>query len=452
MALKKVDLTHGNITRSIFAYAIPLYIGIALQSMLNMADQIVLGQMAGGVALASVGACATVVGFVVNFFVGLAGGVSTVLSRSIGMEDNESSKKIVSTTFITSVIIGFIAVAIAIPTSAPLLLVTKCPEDCFEGAVTYAKIFSLGIPFITVFNFNSTILRVTGDSKRPTIYLIIAGIVNLILNIILCYIMKNKVAAVAIATDIAQAVGTYLTIRRLVKMDDEYHLEFKNLIFDFTALRKILRYGLPSGLSSSLVNVANFQVQAGVNSYGSSAIAGHSTSMSIESLLHPIVSCFGITSTTMVGQNLGAGNKERVKKTIFLNVFYSMLITGVLCVVVYMFRIPLIRFYVPDNPDVIPYAVARMQCVVLWYALNSYNQSLSGTLNAYGYSFFVMVSQLLSTIAFRTFWMQIVYPHFPTFKIIMMCYTVSWIITGLGQTITFIYVYTRYQRGKLKEL
>ncbi len=452
MAYKNSDLLHGNISRSIFSFCIPLIIGSLLQVFFNMADQIVLGQMAGGVALASVGACSTVVGLIVNFFVGLSSGVTVVLSRAVGMNDNEACKRIISTAFISSLIVGAIAAGGAIPFASPLLRLTKCPEVCFADARTYTLIYYSGIPAITVYNFSAGILRATGDSRRPTFYMVIAGALNLVLNITLCLIMQNKVAAVAIATVVSQLLGAVLTVKRLLNMEQVYRLSFSHLKFSNDIFLKFLRYGVPNGFCSSLYNIANLQVQAGINAFGTDAIAGHAAAASIDSLITPFVGSFGITTATMVGQNIGAGNRERVKQSIFVNMAYSVSIACVLCFSVYLFRIPLIKLYVPDSPGAIEYAVIRMQWVLLWFGVNAFNNILINTLNAFGYSVFAMISNIITTVVFRTFWMQLLYPHYPTFRTIMMCYTVSWCMTVVLYSIAFSYVFTRFLHGKTKKL
>lgn len=452
MAFNNSDLMHGNISRSIFSFCVPLIIGSLLQVFFNMADQIVLGQMAGGVAIASVGACSAVAGMVVNFLVGLSGGVSVVLSRAVGMNDNELCRDIISTTFLSSVLIGVFASAAAMPFAGPLLRLTQCPDECYRNALTYTLIYYSGIPVITVYNFCAAVLRSTGDSRRPTIYMVIAGALNLALNVALCTVMNNKVAAVAIATVISQALGAVLTVRRLLVMGEAHRQDIRHFRFSPGVLGKILRYGVPSGLCSCLFNIANLQIQAGINAYGTDAIAGHAAASSVESLLSPFVGSFGITTATMVGQNLGANNRDRVTRSFFTNMAYSVSIACVLSLVIYLFRLPLIRLYVPDAPGAVEYAVIRMHWVLLWFGVNALNNILISTLNAFGYSFFAMISNILTTIVFRTFWMQIVYPHFTSYRTIMICYTVSWCLNTLLYTSAFLYVYIRFLHGKTKKI
>lgn len=452
MAKQKTDLVNGPIIKSIFSFCIPLVLGSLLQVFFNMADQIVLGQMAGSVALASVGACGNVVGILVNFFIGLSGGVGVVLARAIGREDDAASKRIIGTAFCASVIIGLSALCIALPAAAPLLKLTQCPEECFKGAITYTYIYSLGIPVITVYNFCATAIRVTGDSRRPTLYMVAGGALNVALNVTLCFIMQNKVAAVAIATVVSQGLSAFLTVRRLVIIKESYRLELRHPILDRSVFFKFLRYGIPSGFVSCLFNIANLQLQAGINSFGTDAIAGHSAACSVESLISPFVAGFAVTASTMVGQNLGAEKPDRVKKAIVYNEAFSVSVACVLCLIVWFIRIPLLKLYVPEAPDAIVFAETRMKCVLLWFGVNAASAVVSHTLNAYGYSIFVMISNILSTIVFRTFWMQLVFPRVGTFMVIMQCYTVSWWITLTCNAVFLCWVYSRYKKGRVRNL
>lgn len=449
---EKIDMTQGNMTRNIFAYAIPLIIGSLLQNLFNVTDQVVLGQMAGGVAVASVAACNNMVSLVIGFFVGLGAGGTVVLARSIGARDDKRSKEVISTAMISAVGIGIAASCIALPFISPFLSVTKCPADCIDGARTYAFIYFLSVPAITVYNFGASTLQVTGDSKRPTIYIICAGAFNAVLNIVLCLVLENKVVAVAVATVASQVLGAFLTVRRLTKLGESYRLDLRSLTFRKEIFGKILRYGIPSGFNGSLYGIANVQVQKGINAYGAVAIAGHSAAISVESAVSSFISGFSITAQTMVGQNLGADNRERVKKSIFTVMAYSVSITVVLSFALYLFRRPLVHLCVPDKPEALEYAVLRMQHVLLWCGVNAYNNVLASSLNSFGYSAFTMVGNICSTILFRTFWMQVIYPRFESFRTIMLVYTIAWGINAVMFSAAFAIVYSRFKRGKIRKM
>ncbi len=448
----RIDMTRGSITGNIFFYAIPLIVGSLLQTFFNVADQVVLGQMAGGDAVASVASLANMILIVIGFFVGLGAGATVVLARSIGSNDEKRSKDVISTAMVSAVGIGIFASIIALPCVGLFLRATDCPSECLEGAKIYAYIYFLSVPAITVYNFGASVLQVTGDSARPMTYIILAGASNVVLNILLCLILENKVIAVAVATVVSQVLGVFLVVRRLTRLKEAYRLDLRSLTFDVGIFGKILRYGIPSGFNGSLFAISNVQVQKGINFYGAEAIAGHAASVNIESVVTAFMNGFGITAQTMVGQNLGAGKKDRVKKSIFYNMGYSMLIAAALCVLLYLFRRPLVELCVPDMPDAFSFAENRMRHVLLWCAVNAYNTVLLNVLNAFGYSAFTMIGNICSTILFRTFWMQIIYPRFTSFSTIMLCYTIAWWINAVLFSVAFAVVYTRFVKGKVKRL
>lgn len=448
--MRNLDLTKGKITPTIFQYCIPIILGSLIQVMFNMTDKIVLGQMAGGDAVASVGAVGPISQMIVNFLVGLGGGVTVILARAIGAHDAERARRIISTAILSTVFLGIFGIAVAMPLALPLLVLTKCPAECFDGAYTYIMIYYSAIPAIIVYNFGASILRVSGDSTRPTVYLILAGVLNVILNVILCIVLTQKVAAVAIATLASQVLGAVLVVTRLVRMKEDYRLDPRRLTFDRSAFGKILYYGIPNGFSTSLYCIANLQVQSGINSFGPAAIAGNSAGGDIEGLLASFTGGFSQGTLAMVGQNLGAENPRRVRESFWYTLIWSMTVTGALSAVVVLFRVPFLRLFVPDRPEAIPYGLSRMWHTTALYALNAVNAVLAAMLNAFGYSTFTMVSSLTSTLAFRTVWMQLIYPHFPTFDNIMLCFTIAWIISFVTLGSMVVYVYTSYNKGKLK--
>ena len=316
--------------------------------------------------------------------------------------------------------------------------------------MTYITIYYSSVPAIIIYNFGASILRVSGDSRRPTVYLVWAGLLNVVLNVLLCFLLKQKVAAVAFATMASQTLGAVLVVRRITRLEEDYRFDFRALTFDRRLFGRILRYGIPSGFSSSLYCLANLQVQSAINSFGPAAIAGNSAGGDIEGLLAAFTTGFSHGTLALVGQNLGAGRRERVRRSFWTTMLWSTLITGLLSVIVMAFRVPFVRLFVPDKPEALPFAMSRMYHVTALYALNAVNAILSNFLNAYGYTLFTMISSFVSTILFRTFWMQLFYPQHPTFDNIMLCFTIAWIISFVVLGTMTAVVYVRYNRGKLK--
>ena len=247
---KNVDITGGPILKSIILYAIPVMIGSLIQVFFNAADLMIVGQMASeevkDLVTASIGATSNIVNLLVNSFIGLSSGVSVLIARSLGLGDEKRAKKISSTAIITSLAIGIIAMTVCIIFSGDFLILTDCPRgDCFNMAQLYLDIYAIGVPFIMLYNFGSAIIRTTGDTQRPLYYIIVAGVLNVALNIVFCLVFEEKVAAVALATTISQIVSAICVIVHLFKMDSPCKLSFKHMRFDFSELGKILKIGFP---------------------------------------------------------------------------------------------------------------------------------------------------------------------------------------------------------------
>lgn len=456
MQIKKADLVNGPITPTIFSFCLPIIIGSLIQVLFNMADQIVLGQMAGSLAVASVGACSNSINVVISTLQGLSVGVTVLLARSIGAGDIDRSRRTISTAVLAALGIGLLGAAVGISLSSPLLRLTNCPENAFAGAKLYITIYLASAPVMILYNFTAAILRVTGDSKRPSFYLILAGALNVVLNILLCLVMKQKVAAVAIATLASQALGAILTVRRLCVLDDDYRLDLRHLTFDGAIFAKILRYGIPSAVNAAVYPIANLMIQSNVNTFdvvNGTATAGYAAGSSLNGLVSSITTGFSQTVSAMVGQNIGAGKPDRVRRSIRECLFWNFTISLAASMLLYAARRPMLSLYVPDSPEAIGYGLIYMRYLTVFYFLVPIQQTFASSLNAYGYAFFTGTSSLIATIVFRPIYLYTVFAAHPdSFSVLLMIFPISWAILGVLSGGMFAYVHVRYLHGKLKKL
>lgn len=451
----KVDITGGPIVRSILLYAVPVMIGALIQVLFNAADLMVLGQLTEDeTATAAVGSTASIVGLLVNSFIGLSAGVSVVLARCIGSRDDERTSSVMNTSVITSLLLGIAVMAVCFFASEPLLVATNCPEECVEDAILYLKIYSFGIPAIMVYNFGSAVIRTTGDTQKPLVYLIIAGVTNVLLNLILCILLERKVAAVAIATSVSQLLGAILVIIHLFKIDGPCKLRLQNITYSVKELIAILKIGVPCGLNNALFSLSNLQIQAAVNTYGPAATAGGAASSSIEGMIASFGSAFSASALPFVGQNIGAGNRERVKKSIIACSALSVIITLGISLLLYAFNDALLSLYLPNSPEAVEFGKSRMLFIVLPYAICMLYNVLVSVMQAFGYSLVPMINSIVTVLGFRLVWMEFIYPvldaHNRTINNLYMCYTVSWTLCLIAHFITFTVIYSSYLRGKVK--
>ena len=422
--------------------------------MFNMADQVVLGQMAGTNAFASVGACAVICGLIVNLFCGLSGGVNIVLARYAGAKSDELISRTVNTAMAASLGLGVFAAALSIPLAAPFLRLTNCPAECFDGACVYLRIYCSSMPAMLVYNFGATVIRVSGDSRRPLYYLILAGLMNVGLNVLLCLLLEQKVAAVAIATLASQVVGAFLVVRHLLKLDDSFRLNIKKkeIVFDIVLFGKMMKYGLPFALNGCMFSISNLQIQSAINSYGPAAIAGNAAASSVEGFLSSFQAGFNNACLTFCGQNIGAKNIKRVRMSIFCSLGLSIAITLVASTVVYIFRVALLGVFTPGDAAAVNYGCIRESYLVRFFFIAALNGIFASAIQAFGHSAIIMADSVVTVLIFRIIWMAYIYPSHTSFDNLMLCFLVSWLFTLLTRIAILPIVYIRHIRGHEKKI
>ena len=445
--MKKVDATQGSLVKLIFIYTIPLILSTILQSLFSIADKAVLGNMAGSTAVASIGATGTVTELIINGAVGLSTGTAIVLARFVGQKDEKKIRTTIDTSIIASLAFG-IAVAVAGLILSPVFLTaTNCPEECYGGALIYMRIYLSAAPATLLYNYGSAILRTLGDTKRPLAYITVAGVVNVVLNIILCFILQEKVAAVAIATVASKLISAILVFRRICKLDDSARVRIRKMRFDLSSFFRILRFGIPSSISKLVMPLGNLQIVSAINSFGSDAVAGFSAATSVNSIAMAFSSGFGAATTTFIGQNIGAQNVSRVKKSFWYLLLINLSITGALGVIMYLTGEIWIGIVVgADSVAAINYGMYRMLWVTLFMFINAINQVLTNALQAFGYPMLTSITNIAFNLGFRILWMQFIYPLKPEFSTIVLCFTVSWILNMIFYAIFTSIVYFRYTR------
>lgn len=447
---KKIDATTGNLIKKIFAYTIPLILSTMLQNSFTIADQAVLGNIAGSVAVASIGATSVVTSLIINGAVGLSTGVSIILARYVGQKDEEKMRKTIDTALITAVLLG-VVIAVAGVLLAPMFLkATNCPNECFDGAVLYARIFFIGAPATLFYNYSSAVLRTLGDTKRPLYYITVAGVVNVVLNVILCLILPQKVAAVAIATIASRVISSAMALRRLNCFDGSVMFSIRKIRFCFDTFVLILRFGVPTSVTQMMLPLANLQITPAINSYGADAVAGNAAAISLQNITVAVRSGFAIAATTFIGQNIGAQNKDRVRRSFWYTLGFGALISEALGAALYFSG----RFWIgiivgASSQTAIDYGMYRMFFIVLFTFVYAISNVLAHSLQAFGYPFFTSISNIAFTLGFRVVWMQFVYPLRPQFSTIMLCFLVSWTLNGILYAIFFAVVYRRYMKKSI---
>lgn len=434
----EMDMTTGPLMKKLVAYAVPVVITGILQLLFNAADVIIVGRYAGRTALAAVGSTTSLINLIVNLFMMTSIGVNVAVARYYGAHEPMEVSKTVTTAMTMSVIIGLFVGIFGIVASRPMLVLMESPADVLDQAALYLRIYFMGIPAFMVYNFGAAVLRAVGDTQRPMKFLTIAGIINVILNLITVVGFKMGVAGVAIATAVSQYVSAAFIVMSLVTTESCLHLEVKELHIYKDKLVEILRIGLPAGLQSLLFSITNVMIQASVNTFGSTIMAGSSAASNIDGFIYTAMNAVTQTAMAFTGQNMGARKYERIGRILGRCILLVTLVGGIMGVLCSLFRNGLINIYANGDPEVIYWGAQRMLIVALPYFIFGISDTIVGVVRGMGNSTLPMIISIFGVCAFRVLWLYTAFAVEPTFAVLMLGYPVSWIVTLLGQGLCYL--------------
>ncbi len=445
-------MLQGPVFKNLVLYSLPIVFSGILQIMFNAADLAVVGQFAGTAATAAVGATGSFISLVVNTVMGLSSGVNVTLARAIGARDHKKTSDIVHTAMTVSLISGVIVGIIGASLSSFAMEITKCPAESFDKAVMYLLIYFAGCPAIFIYNFGAAILRTKGDTKRPLFFLVIAGVTNVLLNLLFILAFGMDADGVALATTISQYIAAFLTVKCLSVQEDAIRLSMNRLRVIKGEFVGIVRYGLPSGLTNAMYSFANIQIQSAINKFGASAVAGNSAAGSLEGFIASTYAAMNAASVAFVGQNIGAGNKARIKKIIFVCLVLSISAALILGWGMFLIGEPLFKIYVPKDANAIEIARIRVSILFTTYFILAVSQNLGAVSQAFGYSMHITVISILGIFGLRTIWMNTVVKAFPQrIEAVFWCYPASWLLILIANGVVLAVAYRRYmKRGYVK--
>ena len=440
-----MNMCEGPLVGKMLVFTIPLMFSGILQLLFNAADTIVVGRYAGSEALAAVGSTTALINLLVNLFMGLSVGANILISRYYGAKRETDIQETVHTSITVAALAGILLAVLGNVFAKPLLLLMGSPEDVVDLAAIYVKIYFMGMPVILIYNYGSAILRAIGDTKRPLYYLTIAGVVNVVLNLIFVIGFDMSVAGVALATILAQCVSVALLMRCMCKMEGSCRLEFKKLGIHKEKALLLLKYGLPAGLQGSVFSFSNVLIQSSINSFGSVAMAGSSAAANIEGFIYVAMNSFQQTALCFTSQNLGGGKYERISK-VLRNSVIMVAIVGILmgggC---YFFGEQLLHVYSTD-PAVISYGLTRFRWIGIPYFLCGIMDAMVGMLRGLGYAVVPMVVSIIGACGFRVVWILKVFARFHSLDVLFASYVISWILTGGTHMICFAVVWRKLKK------
>ncbi len=437
---RNINMLSGRLVPNLILYTLPLIASGILQLLYNAADVVVVGRWAGSQSLAAVGSCGALINLITNLFLGLSVGTSVVVAQRIGAGQYQDVSRAVQTAILLSTAGGVVLAAVGFFFSHQALVWMDSPDDVIDLATLYMKIYFLGLPGVTVYNFGAAVLRAAGDTRRPLIILTVSGLVNVVLNLIFVICFQMGVAGVALATAISQYISAGMVLICLIRSDTCTRLELKDMRLDTGDLAEMVRIGLPAGLQGTLFSFSNVIIQSTVNSFGSVAVAGNAASANLEGFIYISMNSLYHTALTFSGQNFGALQYRRSKKALL---DCELLVAGLgllLGAVFYLFRYQLLAIYAPGQQDVIAAGAIRANVIFLTYFTCGTMDVMVGGLRGLGYSVLPMIVSLLGACGFRLVWIFTVFPHDPTLKCLYTSYPISWIITTAVHIICYLFV------------
>ena len=444
-------ITEGSIFGQLLLFFFPILFGTFFQQLYNTADAMVVGRFVGKQALAAVGgSTSTLINLLVGFFVGLSSGATVVISQFYGARKADKVHWAVHTSIAFSVIGGIIFMIVGLVGSPWALEAMKTPEDVMGHAVVYIRIYFLGIIVNLVYNMGAGILRAVGDSRRPLYFLIASCFTNIILDVLLVAVLGMGVAGAALATITSQLLSAVLVVLALMKTDDMYKLEWKKVRIDQRMLQRIVRIGIPAGMQSVMYNISNVIIQAGVNTLGTDNVTAWATYGKVDGLYWMMINALGISATTFVGQNFGAGRLDRVRKGAGACMVIGVVLTASVGVVLYNGGHLLVELYTTDQ-QVQAISMDLLHFMVPTFITYIAIEILSGTLRGVGDAWMPLIITGIGVCAVRVLWIMFVLPHYHTIIGAAFCYPLTWSLTTVAFVI-YYYFFSSLRRWKLKPL
>ena len=441
-ANRTMDMTQGRLLTQVLVFALPIMLSGILQLLFNAADTIVVGRFAGNEALAAVGSVGSLNNMIISLFIGLSVGANVLVARYTGSRNDRAVSDTVHTSVLLSLAGGVLLMIIGVALARPLLELMGSPEDVIDLAVLYVRIIFLGMPVQMLYNFCAAILRAVGDTQRPLYYLTIAGVVNVLLNLVFVILFHLSVAGVALATIISQAISALLVTRALLNMEGPTRLFLNRLRIHPGKLREIIRIGLPAGIQSSVFLLSNVVIQSSVNSFGSVVIAGNAASSNVGNFVYQAMNTFQQAITCFAGQNIGARKPRRIVSAMKVCMFWAVSFGLVLGMLSCVFGTQLLSLFSAD-PAVIAAGMERQIIVCAPYFLCGMMDVMTGALRGIGYSLLPMIVSILGACAFRLFWVFTVFAAYPTLPCLMLSYPVSWLLTFSVLLVIFLVLWNR---------
>ncbi len=440
-----LNMTEGHLGRQIITFSLPLMFTNLLQMLFSMVDLAVVGRFSSSAAMGSVGSTTTLVFLFTGFLMGLGSGVNVLVATHFGARSEKNVRESVSTSFFVCLTAGLLMLALGLIFARPLLELLNTRDDLIDGAELYLRIYFLGMPAAALYNYGNGVLNAIGDTKTPLIYLSVAGVLNVILDLAFVIGLGMSTDGVALASMLSQCVSAGLIVRSLLRSKDIYRLNFKELHFHKDKAMHVLSIGVPAGLQNAIFSVANLFIQAGINSFSTVVVEGNSAAGNVDNLVYAVMNAFYIACSSFVGQNFGAGKVDRVRKSYLLTLGYAALAAAVFGGLFLLFGRQFLSLFTPEA-EVIDAGLQRIAVMCFSFPLSALMDNTTAASRGLGKGLVPMILVFLGSCVFRVIWIYTVFAYFHTIGSLYLLYPFSWLITGTAEIAYFVYCYRKYVR------
>ena len=444
--MKKIEMTTGSLWKNILLFSLPLMLTQLLEVLFNLSDVAVVGKFASYQALGSVGSTSTLVTLFAGFLIGMGAGVNVAVARALGIGSEEETEKTIHSAFIICTIFGVVVCLACNLFARQMLEMLNTKEELMDGAVLYLKIFSLGMPAMAIYNCGNGVMSAAGDTKRPLLYLTIAGALNVALNLFFVIGLHMAADGVALASAIAQCVSAALIVAHLLRRKDSCRLDLWKLRIHKMASKRILMMGVPSGLQNAIFAIANLFVQVGVNSFDAVMVSGNSAAANADTLIFNMMAAFYTACATFGSRNWGAGNNDRILKSYRISMCYAAIVGGVAGGLLLLFGREFLSIFA-NEPEVIDAGMQRLRIMGFSFVVAPWMDASIAASRSIGRSVVPTIIVILGSCVFRVIWVYTVFAFFHTIPSLYLLYIFSWAITGTAE---YFYFRASYRKHVLR--
>ena len=437
MASRQHSLTQGSIWKAMLLFALPVFLGNVFQQLYNAFDAWCVGNYIGDNALAAVSSSGSLIFLMVSFFNGLAMGAGVVIARTFGAKQYDTMRKAIHTAIAFGLIIGAVLTVAGVALTPIILQWMGTPAEVLPESISYFRFYFCGAIFTVMYNIFVGILHAVGDSKHPLYYLIFASIINVALDMLFVAGLGLGVGSAAIATTISQGVSAALCFLHMVRINAPYKVSIRKIRIHRESLWEIIRYGLPSGVQNSVIALANVVVQTNINSFGKAAMAGCGSYSKLEGFAFLPVTCFTQALSTFVGQNLGAGKHDRVKRGVAFGVVCSCALAEAIGLLCYFFAPQLIGFF-SETQEAISYGTQHMRTICLFYCLLAFSHCIAGVMRGAGKATVPMFTMLACWCLFRVTYITVAVRYINRLTTVSWAYPITWTLSSIIFLIYFL--------------